>query len=161
MWSCYLIFTNHARRMQVKVRNGHGFLAVFMFKDILKHVLLIICILLYALYAGNSCSHLERRWPMFKSVLLLQKTVVWIQASFLRMKYISQKSIGYFKKGISVLKQCWHCSENVKKNENSHLFQEILHYHLKVVLRVTVSAPVNLLLLYQVNQWEERQTDDI
>lgn len=153
-------FANHARRMLVKVRNGHGFLAVFIFKVILKHVVLIICTLLYTLYAGNSC-HLERRWPTFKSLLLLQKTAVWIWASFLIEQYIRQKSVGYFKKGISVLKQCWHCSENVKKNENSHLFQEILDYHLRVALCVTVSASVNIVLLYQVNQWGERQTDDI
>ena len=74
---------------------------------------------------------MERGGPMFKSVLL-QKTVVWTWASFLIEKYISQWNTGYFKKDISVLKQCWHCSKSITKNENSHL--EVLDYHLRVTL---------------------------
>lgn len=73
-------------------------------------------------------------WKDFKSVLQLQKTVLWTWASFLIEKYISQESIGYFEKGILVLKQCWRSSNNVKKNKNSHI--EVLDYHLRIILEL-------------------------
>lgn len=73
---------------------------------------------------------------MFKSVLLLQKTVIWSWASFIIEKYISQQTIGYICKTYFItFHQFWnnsHCSKNVKKNENSHI--EILACHLSIIL---------------------------
>lgn len=71
-------------------------------------------------------------WKDFISVLQLQKTVLWTRASFLIETYISQESVGYFEKGILVLKQCRCSSKNVKKNEKSHI--EVLDYHLRIIL---------------------------